>query len=194
MTREEVVAKMIEYAAIAFEKDASAITEDTNIAEELGERFLTEGSPAFGPEVRKTAGCFIDNNLNIAETSRQLHIHRNTLLYRLEQIQNETGSAWGYFATKMLESFNLDLGFFGASCIDEKLMITTPTTDKAFLKREAVKRCAKSVLAVDAGKFGNKAVIAVNRVQDYNILVTDRDLTDGERESLAAGGTEVIKV
>ncbi|MBR3401362.1 MAG: hypothetical protein IKG67_03890 [Parasporobacterium sp.] len=36
MTREEVVAKMIEYAAIAFEKDASTITENTNIAEELG--------------------------------------------------------------------------------------------------------------------------------------------------------------
>ena len=110
------------------------------------------------------------------------------------QIQNETGSAWGYFATRMLESFNLDLGFFGASCIDEQLMISTPTTDKAFLKREAVRRCAKSVLAVDSGKFGNKAVIAVNRVEDYDILVTDRILTDGQREILAAGGTEVMQV
>ena len=36
MTREEVVEKMIEYAAIAFEKDASQITESTDIAEELG--------------------------------------------------------------------------------------------------------------------------------------------------------------
>jgi len=33
MTREEVVAKMIEDAAIAFEKDALTITENTNIAE-----------------------------------------------------------------------------------------------------------------------------------------------------------------
>ena len=36
MSREEVVAKMIEFAAIAFEKDAADITEDTNISEELG--------------------------------------------------------------------------------------------------------------------------------------------------------------
>lgn len=36
MSREEVVAKMIEFAAMAFGKDASTITEDTNIAEELG--------------------------------------------------------------------------------------------------------------------------------------------------------------
>lgn len=36
MTREEVVAKMIEYAAIAFRADAANINENTNIAEELG--------------------------------------------------------------------------------------------------------------------------------------------------------------
>ncbi len=36
MSREEVLAKMIEFAAMAFNKDAAAITESTNIAEELG--------------------------------------------------------------------------------------------------------------------------------------------------------------
>lgn len=36
MSREEVLAKMIEFAAMAFNKDAANITENTNIAEELG--------------------------------------------------------------------------------------------------------------------------------------------------------------
>ena len=36
MERKEIVAKLIEYAAMAFERDASEITEDTDIAEELG--------------------------------------------------------------------------------------------------------------------------------------------------------------
>ena len=36
MTREEVLAKMIEFAAMAFEKDAAGINEDTDIAAELG--------------------------------------------------------------------------------------------------------------------------------------------------------------
>ena len=36
MTREEVLAKMIEFAAMAFNKEASEIKEDTNISEELG--------------------------------------------------------------------------------------------------------------------------------------------------------------
>ncbi|MCF0127117.1 MAG: acyl carrier protein [Pseudobutyrivibrio sp.] len=36
MNREEVLAQMIEFAAMAFGKDASAIKEDTDIAAELG--------------------------------------------------------------------------------------------------------------------------------------------------------------
>jgi acyl carrier protein len=36
MTREEVIAKMIEYAAMAFGADAANINANTNIAEELG--------------------------------------------------------------------------------------------------------------------------------------------------------------
>ncbi|MGN0434329.1 MAG: acyl carrier protein [Bilifractor sp.] len=36
MTREEVLAKMIEFAAMAFGKDAAKIKEDTDIAAELG--------------------------------------------------------------------------------------------------------------------------------------------------------------
>ncbi len=57
----------------------------------LGKDFLEQESPVFQSDILQTANCFIKNDLNIAETSRQLHIHRNTLLYRLEQIQNETG-------------------------------------------------------------------------------------------------------
>ena len=34
---------------------------------------------------------FFQNNLNIAETARQVHMHRNTLIYRLEQVEKRTG-------------------------------------------------------------------------------------------------------
>ncbi len=36
MTREEVLAQIIEFAAMAFKKDAAEIKEDTDIAKELG--------------------------------------------------------------------------------------------------------------------------------------------------------------
>ena len=45
----------------------------------------------FDNETNRIINKFIVNNLNIAETSRQLHMHRNTLIFRLEKIQNATG-------------------------------------------------------------------------------------------------------
>lgn len=38
-----------------------------------------------------TINKFFDNNLNVSETSRQLYVHRNTLVYRIEKLQKATG-------------------------------------------------------------------------------------------------------
>ena len=42
-------------------------------------------------EVLTTVEKFFENSLNISETARQLYIHRNTLVYRIEKLQKETG-------------------------------------------------------------------------------------------------------
>lgn len=57
----------------------------------LKESFGSDVPEAFDEETLGTINRFFQNNLNIAETSRQLHMHRNTLIYRLEQIQKRTG-------------------------------------------------------------------------------------------------------
>ena len=42
-------------------------------------------------EAMSTIGKFYENNLNISETARQLYVHRNTLVYRLERIEKAIG-------------------------------------------------------------------------------------------------------
>lgn len=42
-------------------------------------------------ETLATIDKFFENNLNVSETSRQLFIHRNTLVYRLDKLQKSTG-------------------------------------------------------------------------------------------------------
>ena len=42
-------------------------------------------------ELFTTGEEFINNNLNMSETARILHLHRNTLLYRLDKIEKITG-------------------------------------------------------------------------------------------------------
>lgn len=42
-------------------------------------------------EILSTVNKFFENSLNVSETSRQLFIHRNTLIYRIEKLQKVTG-------------------------------------------------------------------------------------------------------
>lgn len=62
----------------------------------LCEMFMTEvfgeNMPdTFEEETLITINKFFENNLNVSETSRQLFVHRNTLVYRLEKLQKSTG-------------------------------------------------------------------------------------------------------
>ena len=43
------------------------------------------------PETYTTVEVFLHNNLNINAASKELFMHRNTLIYRLEKIRNLTG-------------------------------------------------------------------------------------------------------
>ena len=42
-------------------------------------------------ETMVTIQKFFENSLNISETARQLYIHRNTLVYRLERLEKMIG-------------------------------------------------------------------------------------------------------
>ena len=45
----------------------------------------------YDEETLSTINKFFENSLNVSETSRQLYIHRNTLVYRLDKLQKSTG-------------------------------------------------------------------------------------------------------
>ncbi len=47
--------------------------------------------PTLDEETMLTIQRFFENSLNISETARQLYIHRNTLVYRLERLQKAIG-------------------------------------------------------------------------------------------------------
>lgn len=57
----------------------------------LKELFGNDIPDSMDEETTATVNRFLQNNLNIAETSRQLHMHRNTLIYRLDQVEKRTG-------------------------------------------------------------------------------------------------------
>lgn len=57
----------------------------------IGEIFGGKSPDDFDEETLTTIHKFFENSLNVSETSRQLFIHRNTLVYRLDKLQKSTG-------------------------------------------------------------------------------------------------------
>ncbi len=65
------VEKLKAYLSALVEKDCDSVTSDR--------------------ELMETAEAFMNNSLNVSETSRSMYLHRNTLIYRLDKIQKESG-------------------------------------------------------------------------------------------------------
>lgn len=67
-----------------------------NIPTDLAKKFLNEIFKGKEEEIADeetiiTINKLFENNLHVSEASRQLYLHRNTLIYRLEKIQKYTG-------------------------------------------------------------------------------------------------------
>ncbi len=57
----------------------------------LKEVFTKQQPETFDEETLSTIKMFFGNSLNVSETARQLFVHRNTLVYRLEKLSRSTG-------------------------------------------------------------------------------------------------------
>lgn len=71
-----------------------ALQEAANTSAQLSLKSIAKsfsGTNFESEEMKQTILALLENNLNIKATAAQLHIHRNTLLYRLTCLKNETG-------------------------------------------------------------------------------------------------------
>mgnify|MGYP001051650845 CR=1 FL=1 len=57
----------------------------------IDEIFREDTLDSIDEETLITIRTFFENNLNLSETSRQLYVHRNTLVYRFEKLQKKFG-------------------------------------------------------------------------------------------------------
>ncbi|MBQ3118823.1 MAG: helix-turn-helix domain-containing protein [Clostridia bacterium] len=84
----------------------------------LDEIFQKEGLEVLDEETLQTIDKFFENNLNVSETSRQLFVHRNTLVYRLDKIERLTGLD--------LRKFD-DAVVFKVAVLVRKYLLTNPS-------------------------------------------------------------------
>ena len=85
----EITPKM---ARAVGQSNARKILLPVNLCRIFIEEVFGENIPAeLDDETLTTINKFFENNLNVSETSRQLFVHRNTLVYRIEKIQKSLG-------------------------------------------------------------------------------------------------------
>lgn len=82
--------KVISYSSLGIGRLIYQLPE--NLCHLFIEEIFKDGVPeSIDEEILTTVNKFFENNLNVSETSRQLFVHRNTLVYRLEKLEKATG-------------------------------------------------------------------------------------------------------
>ncbi len=82
--------RVVSYDELSFEKLLFSVPKET------AEEFLRERAPDFDVtmldnEMMSTITTLFRNELNLGDTAKELFIHRNTLVYRLEKFEKQTG-------------------------------------------------------------------------------------------------------
>lgn len=75
----------------------------------IAELFNPATEKLFNEEMLDTVNVFINRDLNLTDAARDLYIHRNTLVYRLDKIQKVTGLDLRHFRDAMLFKLLNDL-------------------------------------------------------------------------------------
>ena len=91
LQKEGIESVRIAYGTVVQEiKEVSRSYKEAKMALDV-EIFGGKSPDEFDEETLTTIYKFFENSLNVSETSRQLFIHRNTLVYRLDKLQKSTG-------------------------------------------------------------------------------------------------------
>ncbi len=107
------------------------------------------------------------------------------------EIQKSTGSALGSYTVNQLKDYSFDIAFLGASSINEKLELSTPTLEKVALKKAILQQAKQSVLLADASKFEKQAMMKICSIQEFDMLVTDKTFSEKEKKEVEKLGVRV---
>ncbi|GLK16623.1 DeoR/GlpR family DNA-binding transcription regulator [Herbiconiux flava] len=107
-------------------------------------------------------------------------------------IDPATLSTVGELLPPVLANFVFDVVFVSASAWQPGVGATTGDLSYAAVKRAVIERAKASYLLVDASKFGVAEPHVVQRLQDFDAVVTDESLSAEHRRELDQCGVELV--
>lgn len=101
------------------------------------------------------------------------------------RIDDSSQSCIGDHGRKLLQGIWPDLAFVSCNGWDLEKGITSPTEEKAALKRALIDNAQRRVLLADSSKYGAWSLFNVARLDSLTDIVTDSQLGDDIRQKLA---------
>jgi len=101
------------------------------------------------------------------------------------RIDDSSQSCVGEHGRKLLQGIWPDLAFVSCNGWDLEKGITSPTEEKAALKRALIDNAQRRVLLADSSKYGAWSLFNVARLDSLTDIITDAQLADDIRQQLA---------
>ncbi|MEN0579546.1 DeoR/GlpR family DNA-binding transcription regulator [Phytobacter palmae] len=101
------------------------------------------------------------------------------------RIDDTSQSCIGDHGRKLLQGIWPDLAFVSCNGWDLEKGITSPTEEKAALKRALIDNAQRRILLADSSKYGAWSLFNVARLDSLTDIVTDSHLGDDIRQKLA---------
>lgn len=92
----------------------------------------------------------------------------------------------------LLDDLHVDRALMGtfALSLDDGLMTTDPS--EAYTKELVLRRAREVILLADSSKMGTRSFVSAGRIEDLDVLVTDRGIDDRTVRTLSKRGVRVI--
>jgi DeoR/GlpR family transcriptional regulator of sugar metabolism len=103
----------------------------------------------------------------------------------------ENRSCVGESAARSLRHLAIDIAFISASCWGPRGLFT-PDEDKVTVKQAVSEVSSKRVLLSDSSKYNRIATFLALPLERFDVVVTDKKLSEAGRELLSAGSWELV--
>ena len=108
------------------------------------------------------------------------------------RVRGLTQAAVGDEALRVLATLRVDVAFIGTNAISTGHGVSTPDSDEAAVKRAMVAAAHHVVVVADSSKIGREHLISFGSLDRIDVLVTDSDIADTDRDAIRELGVEVV--
>lgn len=99
-----------------------------------------------------------------------------------------------HWAADMLRTFNIDLAFVGANGVSVDHGLSTPDPAVAVVKAAAVRASRRRIFVGAHHKFSSRTFVRFAEVDDFDLLITGRELTSSAAQVVTAAGGHLVRV